>query len=57
MTSQVDVNEPLKQINDVYTISNKLLTRKATINKKNKTNHEKWYDSSCYELNRRLNAV
>ena len=33
--SQVDVNGLLKQINEVYTISNKLLTRKETINKKN----------------------
>ena len=39
--SQVDVNEPLKQINEVYTISNKLLTRRETINKKNKKNRKK----------------
>ena len=55
--SQVDVNEPLKQINEMYTISNKLLTRKATINKKNNKHRKKWYDSSCYELNRRLKLV
>ena len=34
--SQVDTNEALKQRNELYTISNKLLTCKTNTNKKNK---------------------
>ena len=51
-----DASNIIKQINDIYTISNKLLY-KPSKNKHKSTRPKKWYDSSCFEMSKRLKLV
>ena len=51
-----DASNVIKQINDIYTISNKLLY-KASKNKRKSTRPKQWYDSSCFEMSKRLKLI
>ena len=53
---EADTSKTIKSINELYTISGKLL-RKGNNSKFKSKQSKQWYDYSCFEMNKRLQLV